>query len=432
MSTEFNSKLIDRLYQENDSEKATLISDEMVEIGDAIFIYPIFAAYKKFQSTSVSHYFVSDLKEFKQEEAVEILKGLCVDELAIQRNLSYLMDFCIKNDYFLESFTQKVREEFKKKFFENKELGYLDEYELADYLDYFLFAKIFEEAEEAVIGIYENTEIGKLPKTALQYLLKYNKSKYFQYYYDNYQKLKGKKAEIILAEEICSWKGAIIDKIKEKILAEGSGRAQEIINNKIKKEKQAESQKVVQKEEEIKIKFNNVEIINEIAELRGKINLLSAGNKLFNFPLLVNSELLFKQMQPPTSGPEIADLALGLREIIQGIDKKVGKHGYSLEEADKIILGIKEFASINNLHLFLISKKVAVDETFFGLRPLNIVLAKIAHPKDQEALSLALRNVGCYDFYINEKWPELHRKLLEIYKSFLLKLETAIRGDKSL
>lgn len=427
MSAEFNSKLIDKLYQEFDPDKATLISDEMVEINDAIFIYPIFAAYKKFQKTTVSHYFIADLMEFKQEDSVRILKELCEDELALERNLSYLTDFCIKNDYLTEKFTKKVKESFLV----NKNLDDFDEYDLTEYLDYFLFAKIFEEVEEVVRDIYEKTEIGKyLPKTALRYLLKYNREKYFQYYYDNYQLIKEKKAEIILAEEVCLWKGDIINKIKEKILKDGSARAKEIINEKIEKEKQLENKKASQKVEEIKNKFDNIEIINEIVNIRRKINLLTAGNKLFNFQLLLDSELLLKHLCSANSGPEMVDFALDFREIIQGINKEVGKHGYSLEDAKKIIKDITEFASINNLHLFLVAKGIKVDENLFELRNLNNVLSKIAHPKNQEKLSKALQKIECYDLYTNENWSELSIKLLKMYKNFLLKLEEIIKTIK--
>ncbi|MDD2375827.1 MAG: hypothetical protein PHD23_10800, partial [Eubacteriales bacterium] len=113
MSTSYNSRLIDKLYQENDALKATRIVDEMIEIGEAIFVYPIYSAYKKFKNTSYSHYFISDLtelasKEETKKEAEIIIKELLEEQDIDSAHIYYLVEFCIKNKYNVANFQRQA------------------------------------------------------------------------------------------------------------------------------------------------------------------------------------------------------------------------------------------------------------------------------------------------------------------------------------
>lgn len=427
MSVRYNSELIDSLYQAMNAEKASDIADEMKEIGDPIFISPIFAAYKKFRLDSRSHYFLVDLIGFKQPEAIEILKKLATETISGSADISYLIDFCIENNHFPNEFTRQVEAGFYG------DLGLeMDSYNLTPYLQYFLATKKFSEMEEVVISIFEGEEFKLGARaTALSYLVKYDTTKYLQHYYENYEKIKGGKAEIIFAKELNGWKNGIVPKFNEKIIKEGSERAREIIEEKLKKDKVSEEKKEAEKEKNIERKFSNAEIIMEIASIREKINILTAGDVRFGFPLLVPTELLPKQSAVVEDEHKLIGYAIELRTIVQGINENVAQHGFTPEEAEKHIQGIAKEGSINNLQLFLISRGVSVDVRLFSIRDINMTLAKLAHPTgEKKELVEQLQTVGLYDLYRGEDWNSLHKKLLIMYKDSLFSLYEAISKEE--
>lgn len=112
MSTEYNSKLIANLYEENDAEKATEIADEMAEIKDMIFIQPLYSAYKRFRSNGsfMSHYFLSDLKFFKSPETKDIFESIAASKDISKTDFSYCLDYLNDIEYIEPCFrTSDVR-----------------------------------------------------------------------------------------------------------------------------------------------------------------------------------------------------------------------------------------------------------------------------------------------------------------------------------
>ena len=73
MATEYNSKLIDDLYQTRSADDAVRVLDEINEIGDPVFVYPIYAAYKRFSSSSSSHFFIDALDVIESREVLTII-----------------------------------------------------------------------------------------------------------------------------------------------------------------------------------------------------------------------------------------------------------------------------------------------------------------------------------------------------------------------
>jgi len=429
MSVPYNSELIFRLYNETNPRKARAIVEEMVEINDQIFVFPILAVFAKFKDSFYSHYFLSYLMSFNTPETIDNIKKI-ITEVELKNSwMSYLIDFCIDNEFFPEGFTRQVEHELNEDVRSNP-----DGYDLTPYFKYFIAIKQFDKIEGLVIAILEDNDMDITAReAALRYLLKFDAKKYFQYYYDNYQKIQGKQTEIILVREIIKrgWKGTIVERTKELIASNGSERAKEIIQEKEKKDIEAEKNQSIKEEELVNKNYANAEIISDISVIMDKISALTAGDSRFNFSLLESSGLLPKQLTPASDSVQLSGFCIDLRSIIQKFNKKVSEHGITEDKAKELFPNIETTGSINNCQLFLASVGIGVDDDFFGLRRMNKLIAALAHPdENREELVKQLRLSNLFDLYQEENWGLLHKRLLETYKDFLLLLQEAIRNTQ--
>ncbi len=412
MSIEYNSKLIASLYDEVDPEKAAEISDEMVEIHDPIFIQPIYSAFKKFKNTHFSHYFLSDLVEFKTPETTEIFKAVVSSEDKRGADFSYCIEYFSDIDYIEDSLINKVYLQVLDELLKNN----TNEYDLEDYLEYLLKAKSLSLVSVHLRNAFENEDQKSDVKSiSLNFFLKENPSTNLRYYLENFDRIKGKKSEIILAKTLIKWKGKIVESLKQKILDEGTSHAQEIIKSEIKK-KTSEQQEI---EKNIAITYNNSEIISEISQLRSRINVFSQGDNRFGFPIFLQSELLFPQTKAPEDKTTFKSYCNDLRSFIQSLTKDLVNHGFSEEEIKEKFPQIQERKSINLLYLYLKSKGFSINDDIFNLRKLNQIVSKMAHPDDEKGLLDILRENGLLELYSSDNFQDLHRELLKKYKVFL-------------
>ena len=258
MSTDYNSKLIASLYEKTDEEEASEIADEMVEINDAIFIQPIYSAYKRFKNGYMSHYFVSDLATFKTPEATDILKKIAMDETARSADFGY----CLRNFIETEIFEQQIIDKTTTLAISQIISKSADPYTVEGYLEYLSKAKPPIFLTEVMKIAFEDEETKNDLKTVvLRYLLKENAKEHLQYYLDNFNSIKGKRSEIVLAKTITGWIGTIVALLKKKIIEEGSSRAREIIEAQSEKEKK----KILKKKKVMKL---NIIILKLLMKLR--------------------------------------------------------------------------------------------------------------------------------------------------------------------
>ena len=144
MASDFNAKLIAELYETDKPDKAAEIADEMVEIGDPIFPRQIYAAYKKFENTSVSHFFISDLTSFeKNADAAKILKEIARSSTR-SADIETLLDYLNEIDYLDSEFTEKVKSLFLKVLKDKK----IYEYDVDEYCGYLIRAGEVAKFEE--------------------------------------------------------------------------------------------------------------------------------------------------------------------------------------------------------------------------------------------------------------------------------------------
>lgn len=76
--------------------------------------------------------------------------------------------------------------------------------------------------------------------------------------------------------------------------------------------------------------------------------------------------------------------------------------------------------------MFLIKKGIVPDKDLFGLKSLNKLVSLIgAHQGDEELFQI-LKKENLSEFYSNEQWDILHKKILLRYKDSLEKLHSLI------
>jgi len=428
MATEHNSKLIAKLYDCTDPEKATEISDEMLEIGDSIFIYPIYSAYKRFRDNEsyVTHYFVGDLTRFSTPEASEIIKEIAADAKTPDICVTYLLDYLAKIQYFEPQFIQRIYS-----LLTDELLTQNDQYDVGLYLQYLEQANSLTDVTLLLQSVFEDeSKKGSVRSVAFRYLLKADATK-FKHYFDNYSKIKDTDAEIILVKELLTWKGGIVPSFEEMILKNGSTRARELVQEKRDKLKKKEERAEVENAKAIEVKYSNADVIQEIARLRNKINTLSSTDTRFGFTFFPPSELIYDQNESAQSQPMLVGYCMSLRSFIQNFTDEIVTKEFTIEEMKSVIPDLdKPEGNINKFHVLLSKAGLSPDDGLFGLRKLNKLANALAHPDAESNTPGLLKAAGLIKFYETESWQNLHKSLLEFYRDFLKVLAERIAVKK--
>lgn len=416
MASEYNSKLIDNLYQTRDEEEAERILEEMEEIADPVFIRPIVAAYRKFQYASNSHYFVATLNKIESRGVLEALIEIVSDQNVKSLIYTYALEGLTKYEHFEPKvvFGAKL---ILYGFSTNRTNIHLE-----NLLEYLKKAGILPEFENELKTIFEEDKFDSKEKsTALGYLLNLDPKKWLQFYIDNQARISNKPAEVILSKTLTQWKGTLVEKLKDKIISSGGVRAKEIIES----SRARKLKEVEEKERKETSSHPNIRIVVEIIELREKINILSNTEPNIGFDFFPKRESIYKQLEAATTETDLRSACLELRELFQDIDKRVGGHGIEFEQGIKILPGLLEQdfnKSLNQLHLFLYSKGIKVSTDLFGLKTLQRLVSLIAHPDAKNDLLDLLKKINIAENYKKEDWVFVHRYILDRYLEFLKKL----------
>ena len=420
MSAEYNSKLISKLYKTVDKEEIIEILSEMDEINDTHFLYPIYDKYKECKGDTFSHYFVSSLGKIKGEEStqviIEIAENDDTDDLDFIYTLSILGDLGLFGEKIVRRVIGLVSDdEYVKD----------NDYNFSSLLSYLKKAGVLKAQDIVLLHyIFEEDFSVELKKVSLAYLLRLDPNEYLKYFYDNYERLKNTKAEVIFAKEVAGWSKGIAEDVKRKILEQGSARAKEIITLSNKTKDAVEEKK----EKDAINKYSNVTTVTQIYDLRSKINLKASAK--FGHDLFSPSESLYKQNKEISTKAELVDSCIGLRDFIQKISDNCNCNT-DLEEARKILgsslIEADLDKSINRLGLYLSKFGISIDGNIFGLKKIYQSLNKIgAHPTDNKEVAKQLNFLGALKDYTDENWPSVHRKILTMYLEALAKLNDAI------
>ncbi len=430
MATEYNSKLIDDLYQTRSADDAVRVLDEINEIGDPVFVYPIYAAYKRFSSSSSSHFFIDALDVIESREVLTIIVEIVSNPDISSVDFTFALPIFLKYGYFAPDIVKKARFILYQFSVNNQEIVYLEA--LLRYSDK---AGIVSSLSDQLMTIFESDQHDADDRTlALSYLLNSDPKKWLQFFVDNYGKIKNKRAEILLSKVLMAWKGPLTEKLKDKIVNEGVSRAREIIESS--RKKQIEEKESSERKEAAS--YSNGGLITKIVESREKINLIMATDRRIGFNVFPQNETIYKQLEAATNEGVLKSCCVEFREFIQDMNKKISEHGISFEEASKIIQGLQsqDFnKSINSFHLFLCSRGINMDSDLCGLKIVNRLVNLWMHPARKEELTALLRTLKMFELYKKEDWVSLHRKILELYLNFLegfyVKLVSYLETQKS-
>lgn len=427
MAADYNANLIVELYSAKNVQVASRICDEMVKIGDPIFPKQIYEAYKKYRGTSMSHYFVSDLTNFKSKDATEILKGIALTT-ENKADITMMVDYLASIKYFDTEIFTKVIGVFKS----NLESGSISSYQIERYYEYLESSDEGRAVLESFLKMCfegDNQEM-QARKTSLSKLLKLKPKELINFYYENYDTIKGKKAEIIFVEEISTWDGGIVPALFQKILGEGSETAREILQKEqLKKDKEKRAIEI-NEQKSVREEYETADVLHDIAELRSKINKIGVTNERFGLPFFLPSEEIYQQSKPAKDKTTLVGYCMVLRSLLHGFDKMITELKIPKEKAVELIPNINDFdGSINKFHLLLLEKGVSVDQGIFGLRNINRIITKFAaHTGEENKSELIeiLKEEKLLDLYKDDNWSMLHRGILLRYKMILEKLSNAL------
>lgn len=425
MAVEYNSRLISRLYAStNYSERAEVI-DEMEEISDSIFLYPIFDAWNA-QKKSAPR-FIRAISTIGTKESLEILLKIMRDDECDVDEKTECLPGLAKHAYF-----EKDILEFAKMSMGLIADRKLDSFQRFDILSYLERAKSMASVEEELRKILGSEKFNKSEKEdILRSLVKIDPNRIFEEFIRDYEQIKKDETlENIVAKEVSAWNKGNADKLKETILRQGNTRAKEIIQKSIDAKKQEEEKKEKESVKQQEVIFGNAGLIDEIGNLRDRINLSCTSNTQFGFDIFLSDETLTKQMRSATDEASLMKACVDLRDTIKKLNEKINEHGLQEADIEKLLSTIPSAdrgKPINLLFLFLHSRKLPIGLDVFGIRKFNQLVSLLgSHPQQRNGVIGILSEYKLEHLYSEQNWSKLHAQILEIYKTSLQRFLEAL------
>ncbi len=416
MANIYNSKIIRDLYATSNTDEAERLLEEIEEIKDPIFLWPLFDAYARFKETSIPHYFISALNQIDSREVIEILKEIIGDPHVTPLVFTYALEGFLKYEYFDEIITSRAKSILIEFSVRKTNINF------PTLLSYLEKGGSLKDIDVHLKNIFESEKFYTEDRLdALNFLLKSDSKKWFNYYIEHYSEIPNQSTEILLSKAVLTWKGVLVDKLIEKIENSRNPRAIEIIQ----KNKEKVTKEIKEEAKNESVIFPNSAIISEIMDLRGKINLLSQNHVALATAFFPPNETIFKQLKAVSSEEELRGNCIQLRSFIQNINPEAQNHGLTFEDSKEILNDMSEAdfkKSINQFHLFLRVKGINVDSDLYGLRTLNRILNLFAHPEGKTDLLNALTKLKVDDLYKQGDWNSLQRLFLNLYLQSLKKL----------
>ncbi len=430
MAQEYNSELIYKLYDSKEAEEAIPILEEMDEIKDNVFLYPIYAAYLKYKNTFYSHFFIDSLNIYESNETVKIAtkitKSPCKDtdfiwSLPIFTKYNHFNDEIIKKClYILDQSSNK------------KTKLIIEDYHLEKITNFLLGAgKTKEIISNFRIILASNYFAKNVRNTVLKFLLKIDTVPTFDLLISDFQKF-DPDLQTLISKQIITWKGPKTEILKKLIKETGTPRAIEIIETyekKIENEKQKEEISKKQQETE---EYGNTKIVLEISSLRTNVNYLALANEKLKTELISKGENLMCQIKTIKDQSSLIEACINLRSVILSINEKIViPNPIDTNVLSKILPGLRKEElnkSLNKLCVFLYLNGIKVDSSLFGIRSLNQTVSLIgAHNDETEELIDLLKKQNLFEDFSNKNWDLLHKKILQMYKDSLTKMSDSLK-----
>lgn len=425
MTNEYHSKLISNLYKSIDSDEANSVLEDMEEVIDVCFLYPIYDAYIKYQKSYLPHVFINLIAKIDSQESSDLIKKIAKSSETDESNFVECLEKLAKTSEFDKSIVCRAQSTLVDYF--SRKTKYFFLYDLLNYLEK---ANSLSEFKEVLKDIFLSEEYDKNDRrTALNFYFKINPKVNIQYFIDNFNTINNDDSELILTRVVLTWTGSLVNKLIEVIKEKGSIASKLAIEQKLNQQSQEKSKQEAKNFEE----YSNGKQIETISKMREKINELSLT--LFKHKIFPDDETLMLQIQTVKDKNDLIANCSSLRDIIQNIEDDAKKHCMSYEDAIKHINNIDPQSvnkSINALHLYLLSKNIKVDSEMFGIKNLIKILSLLgAHQEDNDLIPI-LKKADLINLYNTEQWPEIHRGILDRYVMCLKKLSDSLSENKTI
>ena len=425
MTNEYHSKLISNLYKSIDSDEANSVLEDMEEVIDVCFLYPIYDAYIKYQKSYLPHVFINLIAKIDSQESSDLIKKIAKSSETDESNFVDCLEKLAKTSEFDKSIVCRAQSTLVDYF--SRKTKYFFLYDLLNYLEK---ANSLSEFKEVLKDIFLSEEYDKNDRrTALNFYFKINPKVNIQYFIDNFNTINNDDSELILTRVVLTWTGSLVNKLIEVIKEKGSIASKLAIEQKLNQQSQEKSKQEAKNFEE----YSNGKQIETISKMREKINELSLT--LFKHKIFPDDETLMLQIQTVKDKNDLIANCSSLRDIIQNIEDDAKKHCMSYEDAIKHINNIDPQSvnkSINALHLYLLSKNIKVDSEMFGIKNLIKILSLLgAHQEDNDLIPI-LKKADLINLYNTEQWPEIHRGILDRYVMCLKKLSDSLSENKTI
>lgn len=433
MTIEYTSMLLAKLSSTISEDEMTDLLNEIGELGDPIFLFPVYQAYKNNKIRFISHYFLSTISKLNSTDITKIGFEIGEDPSTSVTDLTYVLEIFDKAKVYDQRATA-IAFSALYKFIQEKSTN---EYSLYSILSYLKNGNKLLDIENDLLTIFSNREFNtKSREYAFGKWLEVDPTKNIQVTIDKFDEIKtDREKERIIAKAISAWKGPKSEELKDLIEKDGNPEASNIIKKSKEKDLEKKQKQNSKKDEDVKKTYSTADLVEKIGVLREKINDAAKIHKEIGFSLFPPNEAVFIQLKTANDDAALIKICIGLREIVQGLSSQLEDHGLNISEIRKLLPDTSDEdinKSINKLFLFLSAKNFAIDNSVFGLKQLNQVVGLLgAHPRsEKDKLLKKLAETGLDQNYREEEWGLLHRNLLTKYITFLEKLLKAVEEKK--
>lgn len=431
MSSEYNGNLISKLNSSTDDEELGWVIEEILEIKDPVFLQPLLDALTRNITTSIAHYFIRPFGQIKSKIANQYLDRIMAIIYEKRANLvSWVLNAMASQDYFPPRAIEIANEQLGKfdDPYEKKRLQ-LDELDIGYILPFLKKAGEIDKKKQRLSELFFSNVVSREEKNIiLNYLIRINPSETITELIDRYREIEDTDAELIVAKELVGWKGTLTEKLKDKIINNSAGRAADILKEERQKSAAIENKQRKSEVEQESVTYRNIKIVEEISDIRKKINDKSLMIEQIEFGLIPDNDLLITQIKTVNSENDLVSALIKLRSIIQAWSEKIKEHGLSSERIQEVIPGMpddEKNLSLNALQLFLASRNIS-DENLFGLRKINRLLSLLAHPEGKSELLELLNELGLRTMYDSHDWAGIHSEVLKMYRNSLTNLDARL------
>jgi hypothetical protein len=425
--------LIAKLYSTVDSDEMIHVLNEIAEIRDPIFLYPLYETYKKNKNSHISHYFITTLNELDSNDVIQIAFEIGENPETKDVDRNYILEIFNKRKIY-EQRAIDIAVVSLQAFISSKDTNEFDLYAILFYLEN---AGALSKIESELQVIFTNDKFNiNSREYAFEKWLKIDPKRNLQSIIDNFSTIKqNDKLEYLIAKVISKWQGPKTEELKKIIEENGNIRAKNIIMRAREKDEEKKQKDIAEKQQAVQRQYSNADLVEKIIILREKINdkskSKSKSNEHIGFSIFPQNEAIFLQLKTANDHATLIKACVGLRDIIQNLNDELGNHGLSIDEIKKLLPDTAEGdfnKSINKLFLFLHSKKFKIDSSVFELRELNQLVGLLgAHPVgEKDKLIKKLEIAKLDEAYREEEWATIHQSLLELYIKSLSALLKAI------